>query len=363
MKIDDLDTPALIVDLDTLEANLKRMASLAEVAAVALRPHIKTHKSIHIAQMQIDAGAVGITCAKLGEAEVMAKSGINNILVAYPIWGKSKIERLLNLHKRVSIHTSLDSLEVAKALSDAFAAQNRRLEILVEVEIGLNRLGIRPGRPLVQFVEMLSRFRGIDFRGLLSHSGHVHKVEDLDEVPLIGKKEGEIMAGAAKELGECGFSVRDVSVGATPTALHAAKVFGVTEIRPGTYSYCDVNTVDIGAATSDQCALRVISTVVGTPDKNRIVIDAGAKALSSDSTRQGGFGMIASQPNARVQKLYEEHGVITIDNTGGRYKIGDRLEIIPNHACMCVNLWDELSLIRKGYVETNLKIEARGKLR
>jgi len=362
MKIDELDTPALIVDLDILEGNIRRMADLAREAGVKLRPHTKTHKNPAVAHMQLKYGANGITCAKLGEAEVMAQAGIDDILVAYPIWGRSKIDRLIGLHKRISIHVSLDSLEVARALSEAFAPLNRRLGVLVEVEIGLGRLGVPPGKPLIDFVRSLMKLPGLEYRGLLAHAGHVHRVEKLDEVAQVGKQEGEVMVAAARELERAGFITREISVGATPTVPYSAKVPGVTEIRPGTYVYGDVNCMDIGAATVDQCALRVISTVIGTPTPDRVIIDAGSKSLSADATRNGGFGVIYAHPEVRVHKLYEEHGVIHIDRSRYPYKVGDRMEVIPNHACMCVNQWDQVVAVRSGYVEAVWPILGRGKL-
>ncbi len=207
MEIDELDTPVLIVDQDILEENISSMAACAKDAGIALRPHTKTHKSPAIALKQLKAGSLGITCAKLGEAEVMAQAGINDILVAYPIWGRSKIDRLITLHRQVSIHISLDSMDVARALSDAFASLDRTLEILVEVEIGLGRLGIPTGQPLVAFVRDLSALPGITFRGLLCHAGHVHGVQNLEEVAGVGYGEGEIMVKAAEELRRSGYNV------------------------------------------------------------------------------------------------------------------------------------------------------------
>ncbi len=363
MKTNELDTPVLVVDRDILDDNIKRMAAIAQDAGISLRPHIKTHKCPAIAHMQLKAGASGITCAKLGEAEVMAQEGINDILVAYPVWGRSKTERLINLHRKISIHISLDSIEVAHALSEAFAAVDRTLDILVEVEIGLGRLGIPIGQPLIIFVRELTDLPGIAFRGLLCHAGHVHGVKNPEDVARVGYDEGEQMVKAAEELRQAGFEVRDISVGATPTVPFSAKIPGVTEIRPGTYAFNDIHMVDIGAATHQQCALKVIGTVISTPCMDRIILDCGGKSLSVDATRNGGFGLLSEHSDIRVTKLYEEHGIIHLDRSKYPYKIGDRIEVIPNHACMCVNQWDEIAMVRNGEVETFLPVLGRGKVR
>jgi len=260
----ELDTPSLLFDLDVLEANIAEMAAVARDAGVRLRPHTKTHKSPEIARMQLDAGASGITVAKLGEAEVMADAGIDDILVAYPIVGGRKLSRLRALLERARVRTTTDSVEVAEGLGEVGRARGEPVEVLVEVDTGLHRLGRPPGEPTAELVRDLSKIDGVHVIGLLTHAGHAYRAA-ADARREAAEREGRDLVETAERCARDGFELREISVGSTPTARVVAGVAGVTEIRPGTYVFNDVQQMRLGVATEATCAARVLATVVSHP--------------------------------------------------------------------------------------------------
>lgn len=230
----ELDTPSLLIDFDKLENNVARMQRIADDNGVKLRPHTKTHKTPYIAHMQIRAGARGITVAKLGEAEVMNAAGIDDILVAFPLQGAAKMERLLRLAERAQMRVSLDSLKVAQDISDAAAERGVKIPFYVEVDPGLHRVGLPPREPTRAFVREVVKMPALEFIGLLTHAGHTYAATTREQIAAIGKNEGELMVETAEMIRADGIAVGEVSVGSTPTARFAAQVKGVTEIRPGT---------------------------------------------------------------------------------------------------------------------------------
>jgi D-serine deaminase-like pyridoxal phosphate-dependent protein len=361
----ELDTPSLLFDLDVLEANIEEMAAVARNAGVRLRPHTKTHKSPEIARMQLDAGASGITVAKLGEAEVMADAGIDDMLVAYPIVGERKRSRLRALLERARVRTTTDSIEVAEGLGEVGRARAEPVEVLVEVDTGLHRLGRPPGEPTAELVRDLSKIDGIDVIGLLTHAGHAYRATDAEALTAAAAREGRDLAETAERCARDGSELREISVGSTPTARVVAGVAGVTEIRPGTYVFNDVQQMRLGVATEATCAARVLATVVSHRDGERFVIDAGSKALSSDGEDASPFpgrGVVVGRPELRLDLFSEEHGVGHVE-AGETVRIGDRLEVIPLHVCSAVNLFDVAYGVRGGRVEREIPIAARGRSR
>jgi D-serine deaminase-like pyridoxal phosphate-dependent protein len=365
MHVEELDTPVLVFDLDVLETNIEGMADAARRTGVGLRPHTKTHKSPEIARMQLEAGASGITVAKLGEAEVMADAGFDDILVAYPIVGDDKLARLRALRERARVCVSLDSLEVAEGVGRIGRETGDPVELLVEVDTGQHRLGRPPGAPTVELLTEIARLEGIEIVGLLSHGGHAYAATP-EELPALAAREVADMADTAEACARAGIPIREISVGATPTALSQAHAHGVTEIRPGTYVFNDVQQMRLGVAAESDCAARVLATVVSRPWEQRFVIDAGSKSLSSDGGDGPPFpgrGVIAGRPDLRLDFLTEEHGVGHIEPGGGNLRVGDRLEVIPVHVCSCVNLFDVATGVRGGTVEREFAIAGRGKVR
>jgi D-serine deaminase-like pyridoxal phosphate-dependent protein len=360
-----LDTPSLVVHLDVLEANIAEMAAVARSGGVRLRPHTKTHKSPDIARMQVVAGASGITVAKLGEAEVMVDAGLDDVLVAYPIVGEAKLERLRSLLERARVKTTLDSVEVADGLGRVGRDVGRPVEVLVEVDTGLHRLGRPPGRPTAELVAEVARVPGVDVVGLLTHAGHAYRCPDEASLRSAAEREGLDLVETAERCARDGIELREVSVGSTPTARIVAGVAGVTEIRPGTYVFNDVQQMRLGVATESTCAARIVATVVSRPDGERFTIDAGSKTFSSDGEDRPPFpgrGVVVGRPDLRLDFLSEEHGVGR--RIGGQeIGIGERLEVIPLHVCSAVNLCDVAFGVRDGRVERELPIVGRGRSR
>jgi D-serine deaminase-like pyridoxal phosphate-dependent protein len=361
----ELDTPALLFHLGVMERNLAEMAEVARSAGVKLRPHTKTHKCPEIARMQVDAGASGITVAKLGEAEVMADEGLADILLAYPIWGEEKLCRLRALMERASVRVSLDSVEVAEGIGRVGRDRRRDVPVLVEVDTGLHRLGRPSGEPTAQLVAEVARVPGVEVIGLLTHAGHAYSSRNAEELRATAEREGAALVETAELCAKEGVEVREISVGSTPTAKTVARVPGVTEIRPGTYVFNDVQQMRLGVATEDTCAARVLATVVSHPSEERFAIDAGTKCFTSDGGDGPPFpgrGVVAGRSGLRLDFMNEEHGVGHRTDADDVH-IGDRLEVIPLHVCSCVNMFDVAYGVRDGVVERELAIAGRGKVR
>jgi len=310
----ELDTPSLLIHLDVLEANIAEMASVARDAGVRLRPHTKTHKSPEIARMQLGAGASGITVAKLGEAEVMADAGIEDLLVAYPIVGERKLARLRALLERARVRTTTDSVEVASGLGGVGRELGRPVEVLVEVDTGLHRLGRPPGEPTAALVAEVSRIEGLDVIGLLTHAGHAYGCGDLASLRTAAEREGLDLVETAERCAKDGIALRELSVGSTPTARTVAAVAGVTEIRPGTYVFNDVQQMRLGVATKETCAARVLATVVSRQDDGRFAIDAGSVSVlicrtnSQASSNAIARSMRAGRRCVMTDRMFETSG-------------------------------------------------------
>ncbi|MTI93906.1 MAG: hypothetical protein FH749_00225 [Firmicutes bacterium] len=339
-----MDTPKLIVDREKLQHNIEAMQDFARQQGINLRPHIKAHKTAEIARLQVEAGANGITVAKLGEAEGMLAEGFNDILVAYPLIGAEKIERVRALlDSGCHLTLMIDSRAGATALNDLRWPDG--IDVLVKVNTGLNRCGLEPGPKLVDFVSWVHGLSNLRFRGIMTHAGHAYGAKSWGEVQEIALSEGEQMVAAAAEIRDRGIPVEVVSVGATPTVMVAGAVPGVTEIRPGNYVFYDATQVMLGVVKPERCSLKVVTTVVSRPAPDRAIVDAGAKTLALDRGAHGSSGLsghgLLSDPGWRLTRLSEEHGVIEGDNLPAA---GSVIEIIPNHACPVVNLADRLEL-------------------
>ena len=362
MQLNELDTPSLLVDLEKLESNISTMASLAKKQGVALRPHTKTHKCPEIAKMQLDAGASGITCAKIGEAEVMADAGIEDILIANEIIGDQKLRRLIELAKKVRLCVALDGEFGAKNLNQVLEEANESIDVMIEINCGQNRCGVLPGEPALRLAKTITDLHQINLRGLLTHGGHAYNQKTENGIREVGLNEGRVMVETAQLLRKNGIEVDEISVGSTPAAKYCSQVEGVTEIRPGTYVFNDLTQVKLFSCSLKNCALSVLATVISRPAKDRVVVDAGKKALTSDSLNRdsgdGGYGLICDK-DVYVTRLSEEHGII---ETEVDFEIGEKVRIIPNHACVVVNMFDEMFGISNGQVEKSFKIEGRGKV-
>ncbi len=361
VSIQDLETPAVLIDLDVLETNIARQAGRAGDAGVKLRPHAKTHKLPQVGRMQLAAGAVGLSLAKTGEAEVFAEAGFTDIFLAYPIVGADKAKRLLELSDRVNLSVGTDSVEGARTLSEIFASAGRKLRFVLKIDCGLHRVGVLPDRALAMALQ-IGELPGVELTGVFTHAGQAYHAETREAVAAIGRHEGETVARVAEELRQAGLPIREVSVGSTPTAPHAMRIAGVTECRPGNYVYNDASQVNLGVCALEDCAMTVLATVVSVPAPERAVLDAGSKTLSSDGLRPspGGHGFVLGK-KSRIARLSEEHGVVDVV-AGDSFRVGERVSVLPNHTCVVSNLHDRVYAVRKGRVEEVWTVAARGRV-
>ena len=363
-KLEELDTPALLVDLDVMEKNLLWGQQKANSAGVKLRPHIKTHRTPALAKKQVELGAKGITVAKLGEAEVMAWEDIDDIFIANEIVGKIKIERLRKLNRQIRLATGIDSPVQAKALSEKFSIEDKPIEVLIDVDTGDARTGIQPDQSVLELANLIIKLPGLKLRGIFTHDGHSYGARDIFEVKQIFKKSQEEMLQTANILRLSGIQVEEISVGSTPSFLVADILPGITEVRPGTYIFLDAAQGNL-LRSYERCALTVLTTITNRPTPHRVVIDAGTKALSAFVRGMGvcqtrGFGLLKEEPTIYLESLSDEHGVF-IAVSECEYPIGDKLEIIPNHACPTCNLYDYLYGVRDCMVVNKWPVTARGK--
>jgi D-serine deaminase-like pyridoxal phosphate-dependent protein len=365
---DDLDTPAVMIDLDVLERNISRLAEMAGANNIQLRPHIKTHKTPEIADLQLKAGAVGITCAKIGEAEVMCeKSAAVDVFIAYQIVGTEKIRRLLKLFdhpnlRRLSI--GADSVDVAQPISDAARRRGLKIPVILKTDVGFHRTGVPGGRPALDLARKIERMPGLTLSGLYAYEGQVYNAKSPREMRRLALGACHRLIETAELLRNSGIPVDTVSVGATPSARFTSRVPGITELRCGTYVFNDQMQIKLGSAKEQDCALTITATVISVPSAQRAVIDAGTKSVTSERTSEFGvFGLVKGRPDLRFINANEEHGILRMTSSRRRLRVGDRLEIIPNHVCPVMNLHDEVIGIRNGRVEAVWAVAARGKIR
>jgi len=364
MDYQELPTPALTIDLDVLERNLDRMAAYCREHGLGLRPHTKTHKTPEVARMQVERGAAGLTVAKVGEAEVMAKAGLDQILVAYPVWGEEKLRRLATLAQDREVLVSLDNEATAQELSRAARLLDATIGILVEFDSGLLRCGLPPGSECVELAQKIHKLPGLKFRGLMAFPGNIWGTaeERKKEVNKVAARFESVTEAFRK----AGMEVEIVSGGSTPSAFMSHQIPGLTEIRPGTYAYNDLNTYYQGSCGLEDCAAKVVTTVVSTAVPGRAIIDAGSKTLSSEALHAGpeaGSGYVVEAPDTPLIKLNEEHGYLDVTHSSRTFRVGDVLTVIPNHVCTCVNMHDEVFLLRGGHVQGTWRVAARGKIR
>lgn len=362
LRIVEVSTPAVVVDLDVVERNLQRMAAYCAAHGLGLRPHTKTHKSVEAAQRQLDLGAIGLTVAKVGEAEVMAETGAPQILVAHPIVGDAKLRRLAALTANTDILVAIDSLHAAEALSRIAVEEGCVFGILVEFDSGSQRCGVAAGAPAVQLGKKVAHLPGVVLRGLFTYFGSVWGTEAERTAEM--ERVANSVAATIDGFRAAGLSTEIVSAGSTPAAELSHTIPGITEIRPGTYIYNDLNTLHQGLCTLEDCAVTVVATVVSTAVPGHVIVDAGSKTLSSDLLSAGpkrGYGRLI-ETGATLTKLNEEHGFVEAEDLT-RFVVGDVVTIVPNHVCTCINLHDEVLLARAGKIVGTWSVAARGKVR
>lgn len=356
--LDDAPTPAAVVDVDRLEANLERMAAYTSAHGYALRPHTKTHKTPEMAAEQLRRGAVGVTVATAHEAEVMA-SVADDILIAYPPVDRDRIERILALPRSVRVTVALDSREALDRLHAAARPHGREIGVLVEADLGMKRVGVQTPGQAVALAKAIEA--PLLFRGLMVYPGHIrmHVREQAEALAALGRDVLRFRDALAAE----GLPPEVVSAGSTPTAWASHEIAGLTEIRPGTYIFNDRTTYGMGACEWEHCAYTILATVVSTAVPGQAVVDAGAKALCKEEIRAAGltgYGALVDRPDVVVSSMSEEHGILDLSQTDWRPRIGDRVRIVPNHVCVSVNLHPRLWYARGDRVERVLPVVARG---
>ena len=352
----DIDTPALLIDLPAMESNIAQMASFFEGKKAKLRPHAKTHKCPIISHKQLQAGnAVGVTCAKVGEAEALVEGGIRDILIANQIVGAQKIARLVGLARHASIMVAVDDPTNVEQLSAAAVAAGVELGVLVEVNIGMNRCGVEPGQPALDLARKVAEARGLRFMGLQGYEGHLVMLPSQDERRERALTTMQGLVDTRRFIEADGLEVRIVSGGGTGTAHFTGTVEGVDEIQAGSYVFSDVKYRSVGAPF--QCALTVLATVISRPTPTLAVTDAGHKVMTSE------FGLpeLIGVEGASLTRLSEEHGKVEFSAPDTRLRPGDKVEFIPTHGCTTINLFDRYHAVRDGRLEAVWEIAGRGR--
>ncbi|MGY3451888.1 D-TA family PLP-dependent enzyme [Bradyrhizobium sp. USDA 4353] len=345
-------TPCAVIDMDKVERNIARIQAQCDAAGVANRPHIKTHKSPVLAKLQIEAGAQGITCQKIGEAEIMADAGISNILISYNLVGEEKMARLAALQAKADMTVAADNATVIASLPQAAKQSGRTLSVVVECDTGRKRAGVETPAEAIQLARQIKASEGLRFAGFMlypTESGWDAAQRFYDEA----------LTGVRAE----GLEASIVSTGGSPNLKNLGKLKGATEHRPGTYIYNDRMQVAAGVAAFDDCALHIYSTVVSRAAPERGILDAGSKTLTTDTGGLDGHGLILEHPEAKIARFAEEHGFLDLSRSNTRPNVGDVVRIVPNHVCVVVNMMDEVVMVRGEEIVGTLPVAARGKLR
>jgi D-serine deaminase-like pyridoxal phosphate-dependent protein len=345
-------TPAVAIDLDVVERNIARLQGACDAAGVANRPHIKTHKSPVIARLQRDAGARGITCQKVGEAEVMADAGLDDILISYNILGEEKLGRLAALMRKARMVVAADNPTTVAGLPRAAEMAGRTLEVVVECDTGRKRAGVESAAEAIALAKDIASRPGLAFAGFLLYPPEtaIEATQAFFDEALAGVR-------------EAGLEARIVSTGGTPNLKNLGRIKGTTEHRAGTYIFNDRMMMRCGAATLDDCALNVISTVVSRAAPERGILDAGSKTLTADpGGGLDGYGLILEYPEARIKQFAEEHGFLDLSGSQARPKVGEVVRIVPNHVCVVVNMVDRLVATRGEEIVGEIPVAARGRI-
>lgn len=354
----DVETPALIVDLDIVRANIAAMQRHADDSGVALRPHIKTHKSVALGRLQVEAGARGITAGTTGEAEVFAAAGFDDIFLAYPIWaGGSMGARLRDLHEHISLRIGIDTRAAADALAAALRGTSKRPPVVIEIDCGAGRCGVRPedAGELARYAASI----GLEPLGAYTYPGHGDR--DVASRATASDDEVAALATALASMRDVGLRPSLASAGSTPTSAYSARP-PVTELRPGEYIFNDLGKLRLGACGPDDIGLFVATRVVSDAIDGQVIIDAGTKVLGREGNDAIGYGMIPAIPGSFLRRLNEYHGYLTVSPDVERPRVGDVVALVPNHVCPAVNLFDEFLVCEAGEVVGCWPVDARGHL-
>jgi len=357
---DGLDTPALVIDLDVVERNARRMAAAVAERGVGLRPHVKTHKSVALARLQMDAGATGITVGTLGEAEVMADGGLTDIFLAYTVWAAgTKAARLRALAERPGLRFAVgaDSIAGVEQLARAMSGSSARLRVLIEVDPHYGRTGAEPD--VAAEIGRAVERAGFELLGLFSHGGHAYAGGDA--ITAAARDELEALAVGEEALVAAGLAAPTLSAGSSPTAMGVLEA-PVTEVRPGTYLIGDRMQVALGASPADGVAIAIAATVVSTAVDGQVVINAGAKSLTKDvAAYLSGFGCLPAYPQGVIERVSDYHGQVRFPPGAARPALGETVAVVPNHACPTIDLFDSFAATRSGSLIAWWPVDARGR--
>ncbi|HEY1686359.1 MAG TPA: alanine racemase [Tepidisphaeraceae bacterium] len=360
MTEETVPTPALIVDLEIVEQNLSRAHQYAAKHGIKVRPHTKTHKSLYMAQRQLAHGAKGLTVAKFGEAMVMGEV-CDDLLLAYPYIDPNRLPDVMELAKKKKIRFSFDNPQAIDILGESAAWAGLTLDVMVDVDAGHHRTGVQTAVNVLELAQRVAKHKSLRFEGVFCYPGHLNNVKAAEQrMPEVSAILRECIALLKKS----GIEARTISGGSTPTLFYSHLAPEITEIRPGTYIYNDRNEIAAGIAAIEQCATRLLSTVVSDAVPNKFVLNSGSKSLTNDRLGMdpinGGFGLVVEYPKAKVSRLSEEHGEVEV-NDGEKPKVGERVHVIPNHVCPCVNLHDFVWFKHKDGSLEKMPVDARGK--
>ncbi|MEE8435083.1 MAG: alanine racemase [bacterium] len=359
-RIEDLETPVVTIDLGMMKANISKMQAYCDRHGIRFRPHIKTHKTPEIALLQREAGACGITCQKLGEAEIFAEAGFDDIFIPYNLIGATKLKRLMALDQRVrangndagKVSVAVDSVAVARGIAETAKSAGLEFPLLIECDTGAGRTGVQTPAAALELAQWIDRSPGARFAGLMTF-------------PTLPASTPAFLAEALSLLAASGLEAETVSGGGTPQTWTAHTIPQLNEHRAGTYVFNDANTLAAGTATLDECAMRVLMTVVSRPTESRAILDGGSKTLSADRLlwKDPSYGVIVEYPNAIIHAYSEEHANVDLSSCAQRPSVGERVTVIPNHCCTVSNLHDQLLGVRDGKVEITWNVLARGRVR
>jgi D-serine deaminase-like pyridoxal phosphate-dependent protein len=361
-ELEEVTTPALVVDRARLLRNLEAMASRARSLGVALRPHAKTHKSPAIAALQREYGAAGLTVATLSEAEAFAEAGTPDVLITTPPVGQWRLARLVELARRARVRVTVDDLDVVRALERACRAAGVEVGYVWEVDCGVGRFGTPPGAPTA---DRVARARAgasqCSFDGVLAFGGHAYAATDRGGLVAASRQERDAIARTADALLARGIETEIRSIGTTPTSHVMDSAAGITEIRPGNYVFYDATQVALGLVAPEQCALSVLATVLSRPAPDRVILDCGSKALAAErlSALTAGFGLIEDRPDVVIERLYEEHAIAR-SPAPLDLRVGARVRVVPNHACAATNLHSQMMVVQDGAVSDVWPVAVRG---
>lgn len=365
--LEQLETPCIVIDMEKTKRNIQKTQKAADENHCKLRPHIKTHKMPLFARMQVEAGADGITCAKVSEAEVMADGGLDDIFIAYPLVGKPKIRRAIALQKKVKrLILAVDSMECAIPLNEAAKEAGVTLEVRLEVDTGAKRTGVMR-EYAVQLAKQVMQLSNLNLTGIYTFKSLVYKDEPTLDKVIAGKEEGELMEQLVTAMKKADILIQDISAGSTPTGEEVAKTGKVTEIRPGTYIFKDFMLCKEGAAVFEDIAARYYATVVSTPCKEYAVIDGGTKTfpmdilLDTEPYHYPGYALVEGNDDLQLRRMNEEHGILTSKKGDTGLKVGDKIVLVPIHVCTAINMQNWVYIDYGNCLEKEV-VKARGML-